>query len=227
MFNRVMIVLALWAGCDSNGGGGCSSPVGDDATKPVIDEVKAVSSTVIAGDTTSVAGTARDLNGEMLDYVWSKNAGTFEGPLTNSSIIWRAPAQVGNKTVTLVVVNESGKSATKSVTIMVTNVPTPIVIIDYPTAADFIPSSAGTVNIQARITNTSDVDSAKCFIDGTFLAKLSNTQNPTFAWNVSGLSGPHRVTVQAWSDFAVPGQQKTDSAFVTVNIEGTIGKPVR
>ncbi len=207
--------------CDSIGSG-------DDSQKPVIDNLKALRSSILVNDTTTITASARDLNGEDLDYVWTApDGGTFEGNLNKNTVIWKAPSTQGNYRIILKVNNESGKSTSKTISITITPISTPVIEITSPTFGQYIPSSLGIDTIRAKVTNlqASSVDSLKCFINNTPIGKFILTNNQNFLWNISGLNGSQEIMVQAWTHSLIPNTTTTGTATVTVSIEGTIGKP--
>lgn len=207
-------------------------PIGDSdsADAPVIDGITAARNTILVNDTTHITVSARDLNDEQLDYVWTistTNGGSFDGAISSSTVTYRAPFLPGDYVVKCKVINESNKSTSKNITIKVTNISTPIVEITQPVDADFISASSGVYPIKAKVTNVaaSSVDSMVCYIDNKRLSRKTATNNTTFDWDVTGLNGPKRITVQAWA--RISGPATTDSSVVNVSIEGTISKPGR
>lgn len=207
-------------------------PIGDSASAdaPVIDGITAARNTILVNDTTNITVSARDLNDEQLDYVWTistSNGGSFEDAINGSTVTYRAPFLPGDYVIKSKVINESNKSTSKNITIKVTNIGTPIVEITQPTDAAFISASAGIYSIKAKVTNVaaSSVDSMVCYIDNKRLSRKTLTNNTTFDWDVTALNGSKRITVQAWA--RISGPATTDSSVVNVSIEGTISKPGR
>jgi len=224
MFKATLLGIGVFAfvGCNKLGNSLSS-------TRPVIDRAYSARSAIVVGDTTHVIVEARDLNDEMLDYVWSAESGQgmIEGAADQTVAVWRAPVNAGTYTVSIRVVNESGKNRTATIGIQTVLNEIPIVSITAPTNSQFIPSNQGPVQIQTQSTAANGVDSVKCFINGSQLdtVALGNSTNflKNFTWPVSGLSGNQLITVRAWS-------RKTDmtvvsgEASIQVSVEPVVGK---
>jgi len=87
-------------------------------------------------ETTTITCTASDEDiGDTLTYTWTKTGGTFEGSISGSSVIWRAPSTEGNYTVSCEV-SDGEASDSDQVIISVGDVNhTPIIISTAVTSA--------------------------------------------------------------------------------------------
>ncbi len=217
----LLIASSLFLGCKAGAFGA------DDGQRPVIDNVTALRSSLLINDTTTITSSARDLNGEKLDYVWTATGGTIETGANTPIILWRAPETQGSYKVTLTVNNESQQKTSKAVTLSVTPVSTPIVEILDPTFGQFIPSTnPSSYIIKSTIVNLNagSVDSVKCFINGVLLEKQILVKSSNFTWNISGLNGDKTIRVQAWTHTLISGTTTTGFAEVDVKLQGTVGK---
>ncbi len=208
------LMFLVWIGCKGLG-------QDDDAQRPIIDRLTASPASVKVGDTTVVTAEARDPQGEDLVYAWTKEDGTFIGDLTGPIVQWKAPVTAGSYDVTLRVTNESGKSTSKTLAVTVTQAAEPVIVIESPTDGEYIPSSVGTVSIEASTPQQSDVDSMRCYIDGQ-LRSSANAPNLTYTWNVSQENGLKNITIYASRLYLT--QRVSSQRTITVSIEGTIPK---
>ena len=219
----IIFISAGFLGCDNINLGK------DSGEKPIIDRIYADRVTMLVTDTATLYVEARDLNDETLDYIWTAvDGGNFVSPNGSNSIRWKPTMLPGFYTIRCKVVNESNESASKELDIQVSNVSNPIVSIISPTAGEYIPASRGNVGIHAKVTNVNQllVDSMKCYIDQSFIGKVTNNGDYSFTWDVTGLNGPKTIKVQAWTH-VLTGSTTTDSTSVNVSIEGTVSKERR
>lgn len=195
----------------------------DISRKPVIDRITVAPTTILVGETSVITVEARDLNNERLSYVWSKpDGGEWVGTLTGSSVTWKAPASLGalsHKLFRIVVrvQNEHDKFAVDTAKVIVNQSPNPTVTFISPLNGDYIPMSAGTVQIHAASSFT-DTYSMRCYIDNLY---FDSTTTYVFNknWNVSSLpEGPKRIKIIATRPGGLGSKE------ITVSIEGTIGK---
>ena len=86
---------------------------------PIIDDLIAIPSSIGINQTTSIHCIAYDTDvGDTLTYTWTKSGGSFEGSITGSTIIWRAPSTWEKYTVSCEV-SDGKESDSKSVDILV------------------------------------------------------------------------------------------------------------
>lgn len=207
-----LVVIATFASCKLG-------PDGNDAERPIIDRLTANPTSLQVNDTTTVTAEARDPQGESLTYVWTKEAGTFiDADLTTNVVHWKAPSTTGNFDVTLRVTNESGKSATRTVAIPVTQTPNPIITITSPSDGAYIASNAGPVMVAASGQNT---DSMYVFIQGV-LKKGSAGSTTTYAWDISAESGSRTILILARRFYL--GSYYQSEATINVSIEPIVPK---
>ena len=75
-------------------------PFGGTNHAPVISSLTATPSSIDINQTTNITCAASDEDvGDTLTYTWTKTDGTFEGSISGSTIIWKAPSTKGNYTV--------------------------------------------------------------------------------------------------------------------------------
>jgi hypothetical protein len=197
------------------------------SVKPDILDLKANPSSMIVGDSSVITVSARDVNGEKLSYFWwtsPANSGEWLTNITGDSVKWKAPLSIGvlqskNYYVYVRVQNEHNKIATDSTRIIVNASNVPVVTITSPQNGDYIPLSAGIVNISAE-SSFSDIKSMKCYINDIFIDSTKDSKYYTKNWNItSETAGSKQILIIATR---VSGY--TGSATVTISIEGTIGK---
>jgi hypothetical protein len=208
------LMFLVWIGCKGLG-------QDDDAQRPIIDRLTASPASLKVGDTTVVTAEARDPQGEDLVYVWTKEDGTFIGDLTGPVVQWKAPVTPGTYDVLLRVTNESNKSASRTLAIIVTQAAEPVIVIESPTDGEYIASSVGTVTIEAATPQQSDVDSMRCYIDGQ-LRSSASAPDLTYTWDVSQENGSKNITIYASRPYL--GGRVSSQRTITVSIEGTIPK---
>jgi hypothetical protein len=85
---------------------------------PQISSLTATPTTVVTGGNSTIRCTASDPNGDTLAYSWTCTGGSISG--TGSTVTWRAPSTAGTYTVTVIVSDGKGGTATRSVSITVT-----------------------------------------------------------------------------------------------------------
>lgn len=198
----------------------------DTSSKPVIDKMTAVPSSVMISDSSVITVEARDLNGERLSYVWSKpDGGEWAGNVTGSSVTWKAPASLSggasskNHRIIVRVQNENKKYALDTVTVTVNSTQNPVVTITSPSNGEYILLNTGTVPISA--TSTFPDCFMKCYINSVLIdSSTERLQNYNYNWNISSeTEGTKQIQIIATR----PGGY-TGSATVTISLEGTIGK---
>ena len=72
-----------------------------------------------------VTCTASDKEGDVLSYKWSASGGNITG--TGPVVIWTAPEEVGMYDVTVVVADSLGRKATRSIALIASNGPPPVI----------------------------------------------------------------------------------------------------
>ena len=85
---------------------------------PQISGLTATPASVITGGNSSIHCTASDPDGDTLVFSWTYTGGSISG--TGSTVTWRAPSTAGTYTVTAIVSDGKGGTATRSVSITVT-----------------------------------------------------------------------------------------------------------
>ncbi len=85
---------------------------------PAITSLTANPSTVNSGSSSIVTCIASDPDEDTLSYVWTKTGGTITG--TGSQVKWTAPSSSGTYTITCVVSDGKGGTASKSVIVAIT-----------------------------------------------------------------------------------------------------------
>ncbi len=87
--------------------------------KPVITTLQAGQSSVFAGQTVIIRGSASDPEGHRLSYSWSTSAGEFSGATDVDSIRWKAPESPQVVEITLTVTDAQGESASRTISVSV------------------------------------------------------------------------------------------------------------
>jgi hypothetical protein len=85
---------------------------------PQISSLTATPASVVTGGNSTIRCTASDPDGDTLTYSWTYSGGSISG--TGSAITWTAPSTAGTYTVTAIVSDGKGGTATRSVSIAVT-----------------------------------------------------------------------------------------------------------
>lgn len=171
---------------------------------PIIDRVFALRNQVSPNDTTTVAGEARDPQGEALAYDWSAQSGTLSST-TGQRVLWTAPATAGNYNVRLKVRNARNKQTEASVTIAVIASEAPTVKIIKPANGEYI-SGVGTAVVEAIASHPNGIREVQFWIGNQPLG-TDDTSPYQMAWRVDGLSGPASIIARAFRPGAggVPG----------------------
>ena len=88
---------------------------------PVISDLSANPPSVNVNQTTTITCIASDPDGDSLTYDWTKNAGSFEGSTSGSSVTWRSPSTTDIYTVVSCEVSDgNGGEDSESINILVT-----------------------------------------------------------------------------------------------------------
>lgn len=210
----ISLVLALGVSCK------LGPDKDNDAERPIIDRVTANPSSVPVNETTTITGEARDPQGEDLTYVWTKEAGNFmDADLTGPVVHWEAPSTPGTYDVTLRVTNESGKSATKSVAISVTQTANPVITFVSPSNGAYIASTSGPVTISGTAT---PADSIHLLIENSLMNRWIGPTTFNWSWPISQENGLRTITIRAWRKLGVINYSSEST--ISVSIEGTIQK---
>jgi hypothetical protein len=73
---------------------------------------------VVTGGSSTVKCTASDPDGDTVTYAWTYTGGSISG--TGSTVTWTAPSTAGTYTVTAIVSDGRGGTATRNISITVT-----------------------------------------------------------------------------------------------------------
>jgi len=93
--------------------------------RPIITSLEAEAPWTAPLGSLQVMCNASDPEGDELSYEWSTTGGNITG--TGPEVIWTAPEEVGMYDITVVVTDGLGASATKSIALIASNGPPPII----------------------------------------------------------------------------------------------------
>ena len=192
---------------------------------PVIKRMYATNYLLASGDTTTIYVVAEDPDGDLLEYSWSKDGGSFVSPQESDRRVWQAPTAAGSYTISVTVRDENDGEAREKVTVVVRSDDPPRVEIQKPVEGESIPG-IGSYEIEVEASHqTSEIERVDFIINGTVLhtdrSHVSNIY--TFDWNVNGLSGLYTIQAKAYR-LIVPEPPGIDS--VHVLLEGVTPVPL-
>lgn len=168
-------------------GGGC----GLFNKSPEITSLTPSATTVGPGGSCTLTCTASDPDeDDILTYAWAATDGTISG--TGSSATWTAPTTEGTYTISVIVSDDNGGTATESCDIEVANTP-PVIASLTPGAANVGPGASCTVTCTA-----SDPDG----------------DTITYAWSTTGGTISGTGNAVTWT---APATEATYTISVTVN----------
>ncbi|HIE16967.1 MAG TPA: hypothetical protein EYP71_02090 [Dehalococcoidia bacterium] len=192
----VVSALFLTSACGSP-----SPPSPPPPPPPSPNQYPTISSLIAAEEVATLAATeitcrATDPDGDILDYRWSADGGSIEGKGYN--ITWRAPDTTGDYTITVMVTDGKGGTATASTTIRVIEKPNQPPLIVSLTKDGSPPEEENRVREWRTITLqciAADPDGDKL----TYLWRATggkiNGQGHTVGWTSPGVPGNYTVTV--------------------------------
>ena len=93
--------------------------------RPIITSLEAGAGWTAPLSSLQVTCNASDTDGDALSYNWSASGGNITG--TGAIVNWTAPGEVGMYDISVVVADSLGKNATKSITLIASNGPPPII----------------------------------------------------------------------------------------------------
>ena len=191
-------------------------PFGGTNHAPVISSLTANPSSININEATAITCTASDEDvGDILNYTWNKNGGTFEGSTSGSTIIWKAPPTKGNYTVTCEVSDGKG-SDSETVNISVGDVNHPPAITSTPvTSATKDEPYSYDVNA-----TDSDGDTLTYSLTTKPTGMTINSTTGLISWTPT-ISGNYNVTVKVFDG------ELFDTQSFTVKVEenGTTNQP--
>jgi len=95
------------------------------STLPIITDLVANADWIAPLSNVQVSCSAADPDGDELSYQWSATGGEISG--TGAAVNWTAPEETNNYDITVVVTDSQGANATRSITLIVSNGPPPII----------------------------------------------------------------------------------------------------
>ena len=174
---------------------------------PTISSLTANPTSVSSGGESTITCSASDIDGDTLNYIWTKTGGTILG--TDSQISWTAPSSTGTYTITCTVSDGRGGSAQQSVNVIVDNPPS--VSITNPSNNSTV---LGTVNVTASASDDNGISKVEFYIDGS-LKYTDNSSPYNYSWDTTAESeGFHTVKVIAYDT-----ANQTASAQHTVKVD--------
>jgi hypothetical protein len=108
----VVAVLLLASSCTGN-------------HRPIITSLEAEAPWTAPLGSLQVTCNATDRDGDELSYEWSTTGGNITG--IGAEVIWTAPEEVGMYDITVVVSDSQGANATRSITLIASNGPPPVI----------------------------------------------------------------------------------------------------
>jgi len=154
---------------------------------PQISSLTATPAIVVAGGSSIVICTASDADGDTLTYSWIYAGGSISE--TGSTITWTAPATFGIYTITAIVSDGKGGTATQSVSIAVTN-HNPVISGLTATPATVVTRGNSTIRCTA-----SDADGDTLAYSWTYTGGSISGTGSTITWTAPATAGTYTVTV--------------------------------
>jgi hypothetical protein len=147
---------------------------------------------------------ASDPEGDVLSYSWSAGGGDISG--TGAIVNWTAPEEVGMYDITVVVGDSQGANATKTITLISSNGPPPV-IEDVVVTADHkylkeavIGYKVGKAQDYHLACNASDPEDEELSYQWTCTAGNISGGSSNITWTAPDASGDVIVTVKVFDE---------------------------
>jgi chitodextrinase len=148
-----------------------------------------------AGDSTLVFAKAFDKDSENLTYAWESTGGAFSGEGTTQK--WLAPESTGDYEITLLVTDEAGNEATKTIIIsVVPEVNAAPEIISLITSSSYV-SPGGMVTLEAIATDGND---DPLTYEWSATTGTISGSGSTITWEAPGTEGNAEITITVTDD---------------------------
>lgn len=155
---------------------------------PVISNITATPTMVVAGDSTDITCDATDPDLDTLSYSWSCSGGAVSG--SGSAVSWTAPAADGDYSITAAVSDGKGGTASQSVTVTVSSNNAPVISSVTPSPATVVAGGSSAVTCTAT-----DADSDALTYEWVASGGSISGSGSVVTWTAPADEGGYSVTV--------------------------------
>ncbi|MBN1782341.1 hypothetical protein JW948_14500 [bacterium] len=190
---RKLFIVAFCLACVT----GCSSDIFKSKEVPVITDFQASRYEVDPGDTVQVSVSVKDSKDASLQYKWSATGGQFIPPVNQPQILWKAPDEGGDYTLTVRVSNADGDSDPHSEIIHVRIKEAPEILSVTFSAREVDPGDTVEISVLLRDMTDPTLDFIWETDGGQFLAPFNL---PTVLWKAPAVGGEYTISLTVAND---------------------------